>query len=61
MNLIKKSNYNKIFMDIGSTLIKYIRFNVLNEITDGGYFYRNYDSVVGNEALDVLLNQLSCR
>ena len=58
MNALNTSGYNQVFMDVGSTIIKYVRLNESHEITDGGYFPRDYDLIVGEQALDILLNQL---
>jgi hypothetical protein len=55
---LNKSRCDQVFMDVGSTIIKYVRFNESDEITDGGYFSRDYNIIVGEQARDILLNQL---
>jgi hypothetical protein len=49
---------NMVFMDIGSTIIKYVRFSNSDKISDGGYFPRNYNIIVGDQVVDILFNQL---
>jgi len=40
-----------VLMDIGSTIIKYFRFDDEGRITDGGYFLRDFDRMVGGRRL----------
>jgi hypothetical protein len=49
---------NKIFVDIGSTIIKYFRLGQEGEIIDGGFFYRDYDRLVSEQITDILEKEI---
>ncbi|RTY33464.1 hypothetical protein EKD00_09315 [Chlorobium phaeovibrioides] len=50
---------NSVFVDIGSTIIKYYRFDEFGNISDGGYYPRDYEQVVGVQVWKILMNELS--
>ena len=51
MNPARDGRPNRVFMDVGSTIIKYVRFDAAGAISDGGYFPRDYAQAVGAQAV----------
>jgi hypothetical protein len=54
----KKQNKNQVLIDVGSTLIKYFRLDSRGNISDAGYFARDYDRLVGNQTIAILQNEI---
>lgn len=52
--IMMESPSNTIVLDVGSTIIKYFRIDPQGRISDGGYFPREYDQVVGDQVLSIL-------
>ena len=50
---------NNILVDLGSTTIKYFRFDDSGLLSDSGFFARDYDEIVGKQASEILENELA--
>ena len=50
---------NNILMDLGSTTVKYFRFDDCGHLSDSGYFLRNYAEIVGKQAATILSEELA--
>jgi uncharacterized protein (TIGR01319 family) len=61
MNPARDGRPNRVFMDVGSTIIKYVRFDAAGAISDGGYFPRDYAQAVGAQAAAILTSELGWR
>ena len=45
---------NNILIDLGSTTIKYFRFDSSGNLSDSGYFNRDYNKIIGDQAAKIL-------
>lgn len=55
---MKTNLADNILMDLGSTTIKYFRFDGSGNLSDSGYFPRDYERVVGEQAEAILHDEL---
>jgi hypothetical protein len=52
---------SRILIDVGSTIIKYFRLDPDGDISDGGYYDRDYDQVVSEQVTAILRYELDWR